>query len=153
MPKKEKDPEKVKIGKRSKARGKRFERKAAHILTDLLGVPFRRGVQYQGGHDSDDVVSDIDGLHWEMKFVEKLNIETAMVQSETDAKPDEVPVVFHARSRKEPMITIRAKNLIQFAKIINKVIEEKENESVSDECNEQSEAGLDGVCKSPDSAE
>lgn len=63
----------------SNAKGKRGERALAAYLTSL-GFPARRGVQYRGGTDSPDVVSDgLDGVHIECKFgVHGLDFGTAI---------------------------------------------------------------------------
>ena len=45
-------------GRSSKQKGPRGEREAAAELGALLGVDARRGVQYQGGPGSPDVVLD-----------------------------------------------------------------------------------------------
>jgi hypothetical protein len=48
------------MGRMSRQKGKRGEREAAAELGQLLGVDARRGVQYQGGPESPDVVLDAD---------------------------------------------------------------------------------------------
>lgn len=56
------------MGKMSRNKGKRGEREAAKILSKMLGMEIRRGVQYKGSGDSPDVsgLSAI-GLHPEVK--------------------------------------------------------------------------------------
>ena len=48
-------------------KGKRGEREAAKAMAEHLGCVAKRGVQYQGGVDSPDVVHNIAGLHVEVK--------------------------------------------------------------------------------------
>ena len=59
-------------------KGKAFERKVAHILSDN-GFPARRGQQFAGSPDSPDVVSSDFPFHIECKAVERLNIDNAML--------------------------------------------------------------------------
>ena len=87
-----------KIGKYSRSKGKRGERMWAKICREQGFENARRTQQFSGGtQDSSDVVG-LDGIHIEVKFVEKLNLRNAMAQSENDAKAsgkDEIPIVAH----------------------------------------------------------
>ena len=100
----------------SRAKGQRGERSFAAFVRDIWGVDAYRGRQYHGRDDAPDVVCDIDGLHWEVKHVEKLNIHQAWLQAFTDASPEQVPVVAHKRNRGEWMLTVRACEAETFAK-------------------------------------
>lgn len=58
------------MGKRRREKGKRGEREAAKLISELFGVKFIRGVQHQGGKDSPDIKPDGDveiGIHFEIK--------------------------------------------------------------------------------------
>ena len=88
----------------SRAKGKAAELEVAHILQSY-GYDTHRGQQYHGGPDSPDVVG-IDGLHIEVKRVERLDLDAAMEQSIRDAGEGEVPVVIHRRSRKLWKVTM-----------------------------------------------
>ena len=77
----------------SKQKGKTGEREAAKFLTEIFGEHCRRGVQYQGGPNSPDVVG-IPGIHFEVKRCETLSIYTAMDQAERDSGGS-VPCVLH----------------------------------------------------------
>lgn len=92
------------MGKASREKGKRGERLFAKLLREY-GYDAKRGVQYQGSPDSPDVVG-LPGVHTEVKFVEKLNLHSAMEQSKRDAGEDEMPIVAHKRSREEWLITM-----------------------------------------------
>ena len=88
------------MGKASREKGKRGERELASRLREY-GYDARRGVQYQGGKDSPDVVG-LPGIHLEIKRVERLNIDKALEQSIRDTYADEIrqgtdliPVVMH----------------------------------------------------------
>lgn len=82
------------MGKASKEKGKRGERELSHHLSGVFGIEARRGVQYQGGDDSPDVVG-LPGVHVEAKRVESLRLWPSIDQAVGDAAPGRVPVVFH----------------------------------------------------------
>lgn len=90
----------------SRQKGARGERELAHELTRLGLGECRRGVQYQGGPDSPDVIG-VPGLHIECKRVERLQLSDAMAQSVRDAGPEEVPVVMHRKSREGWLVTMK----------------------------------------------
>ena len=97
-------------GRRSKNKGKRGEREAASEVSRLFGVEARRGVQYQGGPDSPDIVADLPGLHFEVKRTETLSIYTAMDQARSDAG-DDIPVVLHRRNGKKWLCVVELDDL------------------------------------------
>lgn len=101
-------------GKASRDKGKRGERMFASLLREH-GFDARRGVQYQGSPDSPDVVG-LPGAHTEVKFVEKLNLHSAMEQSKRDAGEGEMPIVAHKRSREEWLVTMRFDDWIELFK-------------------------------------
>lgn len=101
----------------SRTKGKVGEREAAEVLRQLGFTAARRGVQYQGGPDSPDVVG-IPGVHVEVKRVERLNIDAAMAQARADAGPSQVPIVMHRRNRGVWMVTVDIANLKQLAAIV-----------------------------------
>lgn len=104
-------------------KGKAGEREFAHFLKDQHGIEARRGVQYQGGTDSPDVVTDLTGVHFEVKRVETFNAYKALEQAEKDAGKDKVPIVAHRRSRKDWVLVFYAKDLKNFSKAITNVKE------------------------------
>lgn len=84
-------------GKASRDRGKRGEREWALKLT-VNGFPARRGVQYQGGPNSPDVVCDcLPSIHFECKRTERLSLYDALAQAERDAGVGKTPVLWHRR--------------------------------------------------------
>ena len=103
----------------SRAKGARGEREWAHWLRDNLGIDARRGQQFAGGQDSPDVIG-LDGTHAEVKRVEKLNISKAMEQAERDCG-DNLPYVAHRKNGEGWMITIRAKDVLRFWKLLGNV--------------------------------
>lgn len=80
----------------SRQKGKRGELEFTRILREY-GYDARRGQQYNGADGSADVVG-IDGLHFEVKRVEKLNLQDACDQARHDARADEIPVVVHRKN-------------------------------------------------------
>lgn len=115
------------MGRSQRQKGKRGERLAAKALTESLGVPARRGVQYQGGPDSADLAVEIEGVHWEVKFVERESIRTWMKQA-SDESGGDVPVVLHKRSREEWLVTLPLERLHEFCKRL----EEAAGEEIQD---------------------
>ena len=101
-----------KIGKASRDKGKRGERKVAEMLR-ARGFPASRGVQYKGGMNSPDVVCEaLKFLNFEVKWVESLNLAKAMNQSTQDSGGEKIPTVVHKKSRTTPLITMRFTDFI-----------------------------------------
>lgn len=98
----------------SKQKGKRGELEIAKTLREH-GYPARRSVQYNGVQGCADVIG-IEGLHIEVKRVERLNIEEAMSQARRDAKNGDIPVVFHRRNNKPWLATLSLENFLKIYK-------------------------------------
>jgi Holliday junction resolvase len=107
------------MGKMSKNKGKVGERELAAELRRLFGVAARRGVQYSGGSDSPDVVTDIPGLHCEVKRTERLSLYPAVKQAVRDAGADKVPIVFHRQNREDWLAVIRLNDLPELIKLFS----------------------------------
>lgn len=88
----------------SRQKGAAGERELSRILREC-GYNTRRGQQYSGANGDADVVG-LPGVHIECKRVEKLNISEAMNQSIKDARPDEMPAVFHRKNREPWKVTM-----------------------------------------------
>ena len=81
----------------SRQKGARGERQWRDELR-AHGYEARRGQQFSGSPDSPDVFCDaLDWAHFEVKAVERLNIEDAMAQARRDAGA-KVPFVAHKRN-------------------------------------------------------
>jgi len=106
------------MGRKSKDKGARGELELAAELRRLFGVEARRGVQYHGGGDSPDVVTDLPGVHVEVKRTERLSLYPAMKQAVADAGTDKVPVVFHRQNRGEWLAIVRLNDLPELAKLL-----------------------------------
>ena len=81
----------------SRAKGARGEREFAEYLRSF-GFAARRGQQFSGSPDSPDVVTDIPGVHFEVKRVEKGSMYAWLAQAMTDARHDQIPIVAHRRN-------------------------------------------------------
>lgn len=95
----------------SRQKGAEGERELARILRKR-GYNSRRGQQYSGANGDADVVG-IEGVHIEVKRVEKLNIDNAMEQSIRDARADEIPIVAHRKNRKGWLVTMRLEDWLE----------------------------------------
>jgi hypothetical protein len=102
----------------SRQKGKAGEREAAKELGALLGVDGRRGVQYQGGPDSPDVVLPGISIHVECKRVERLSLWPAIDQAEGDAPAGSIPVVWHRPNRRGSVMIVSTARLVDLAREI-----------------------------------
>ena len=94
----------------SRAKGKVGELEARDLLR-RFGFTAKRGQQNAGGVDSPDIIHNIPGVHFEVKRVERLNIDTAMAQAVRDAG-ENTPCVLHRRNKGKWMATIPADVLL-----------------------------------------
>lgn len=99
------------MSKLSRTKGKVYERHVSNTLK-AMGHTTRRGVQFQGGPDSPDVVG-IKGIHIECKHMAKVNVHAAMKQAAADAG-ESVPAVFHRVNRGIDCVTIPLDRLPEF---------------------------------------
>lgn len=106
------------MGRMSRQKGKRGEREAAAELGPIFGCDARRGVQYQGGPDSPDVVLPGVNVHVEVKRVESLNLYKALEQARTDAPEGSVPIVWHRRNKQRSVVIIDTQDLPAIARAI-----------------------------------
>ncbi len=105
----------------SREKGKRGERAWRDELR-ANGYAARRGQQFCGSPDSPDVVCDsLPWIHFEVKAVERLNIEDAMDQARRDARKSQaqssrfkVPIVAHRRSFRRWLVTMDAEDFFRF---------------------------------------
>lgn len=104
--------EKQKKGKSARDKGARYELELVHILRDFYGYPVRRGYVFQ--HESD--VIGLQGVHCEVKAVERLNIRAAYKQAveEASERADGVPVVFHHKAREGWLVTMSLEDFMDF---------------------------------------
>lgn len=96
----------------SREKGKRGERQWRDELR-ANGYVARRGQQFSGSPESPDVVCDgLPWIHFEVKAVERLNIENAMEQARKDGR-GKVPVVAHRRNFCKWLVTMDAETFFR----------------------------------------
>lgn len=95
----------------SRAKGKRGELELSRALREY-GYSCRRSVQYSGANGDADVVG-LPGIHIECKRVERLDLPGAMAQAKRDARPGELPAVFHRRNREGWLVTMPLEGWIE----------------------------------------
>jgi Holliday junction resolvase len=97
----------------SRAKGARGERQWRDELR-AAGYAARRGQQFAGSPDSPDVECDaLPWAHFEVKAVERLNIEDAMDQAQRDCG-HKVPFVAHKRNFRPWLLTMTAQTFFEF---------------------------------------
>ena len=91
----------------SRVKGCRGEREFRDVLREHGYTHARRGQQFCGiNGDGDIVCSDLPGLHFEVKRVEKLNLYDSVNQAKRDAAGESdisarIPVVAHKKNHSE----------------------------------------------------
>lgn len=115
------------MGKAEREKGKRGEREVSQILRENGYEDAHRGVQYQGGPESPDVVG-MPGVHIEVKRTERPRIYEYMEQAEGDADEDEVPVVVHRQNGKKWLAILPFTDFIKMRRIIDGLEESAEPE-------------------------
>lgn len=97
----------------SKQKGKRGELEFCKVMKSH-GYECKRTVQYNGkAEDGQADVKGLDGIHAEIKRVEKLNIYNAMAQAIHDAKDGELPTVFHRKNNCEWLVTMKLEDWVK----------------------------------------
>jgi Holliday junction resolvase len=102
-------------GRMSRNKGKVGEREVAQLLRDH-GIPARRGVQYQGGPDSPDVVG-LDGYHVEVKRTERFSLYAALEQAMGEKPAGDIPVVFHRQNQRGWVVVLNAADFLALVKL------------------------------------
>lgn len=96
----------------SKRKGAVGEREFANLCKDH-GFDVRRTAQYNGKElDSKADVIGLEGIHAEVKRVERLNVENAIEQAVRDCK-EGLPTVFHRKNGKEWLVSMRFEDWIK----------------------------------------
>ena len=96
----------------SRQKGARGEREAAKALREHLGIEARRGVQFSGSEESPDVKTSLKGVHFEVKRTEKLSINKAMEQAESDCG-ENVPAVLYRCNNKPWLVILKLADLVR----------------------------------------
>ena len=97
---------------KSQRKGRAGEIELAQILTEN-GIPAKPGNALNFGTMPD--VVGLDGIHAEVKRVEKLNVLAAMNQAVRDAEKfrDGLPALFHRRNRSPWLVTMRLEDWLK----------------------------------------
>lgn len=98
----------------SREKGKAGEREFAALCRKHGFEDARRGQQFSGIEGKD--VVGLEGIHIEVKRVERLNLSKAMKQAIEDSKEGEIPIVAHRKNREEWKVTMRAEDWLEFYK-------------------------------------
>ncbi len=101
--------------KNSKAKGAQGERQVAAWLREN-GVEARRGVQYQGGPESPDVVHGLPGVHLEVKRTERFRLDEALDQAKGEAPAGSMPVVLTRKNRGRWIAVLDGEDWLRLAK-------------------------------------
>lgn len=92
-------------------KGRQGEIELSKILNEY-GIPARPGAALNFGTVPD--VVGIDGIHAEVKRVEKLNVSKAMKQAIRDSeKFGGIPTLFHRRNREDWLVTMRLEDWLR----------------------------------------
>lgn len=102
----------------SRQKGARGEREAAGAWSAVFGCQARRGQQFAGGPDSPDVLTDMAGIHIEVKRTERGNPYLWMEQAADDAD-GKVPLVMHRRNGKGWLVIARLEDVPRLAKEVS----------------------------------
>lgn len=109
------------MGKTQQRKGRAGELELVKLLNEY-DVPARPGDPVSFGTTPD--VVGVPGVHCEVKRVEHLNVDTAMDQAVRDADRfgDGMPVVFHRKSRRPWLVTMRLTDWLTLYRIRNRHI-------------------------------
>jgi len=105
-------------GRKSRNKGKRGELELAKKLSSLFNVFARRGRQYSGSPESPDVVTSIDGVHFECKRVERLQLYPSLEQAASDSG-DQIPILVHRKNNKDWVAIVYLDDLPELSRILN----------------------------------
>ncbi len=122
------------MGRMSRNKGKCGERELSRELSRVLGVTACRGVQYSGGPDSPDIVTDIPELHIECKRTEHFRLFEALDQAVEDAGSHKTPVVMHRPNRRPWVVVLRLDDLPELVRCIREFQTRKEKEDNQSTC-------------------
>ena len=104
-------------GRMSRNKGKAGERELAKRLSQILKVEARRAQQYCGAAGDADVLG-VPGIHVESKRCESGSMYKWIEQAVSDAKADDVPVVFHRKNGKQWLFICELDDLVNLARAV-----------------------------------
>ena len=102
------------MGKFSREKGKRGERYVVNQFKEYGYNNAHRTAQYKGNTGQAGDIEGIDYIHAEVKFVERLDLYSAVDQAKRDSKTTgKIPTIFHKRSNMDLLVTMRFKDWIE----------------------------------------
>lgn len=110
-------PDRRKIGRRSKRKGKRGELDAVRAWKEATGLPARRSRQYAGRPESPDLEIGIPGIYAECRRREKMNVGAAVERAAREAG-DMLPILLHRANRQPWLLTLRLADLRKFVELL-----------------------------------
>lgn len=91
----------------SRRKGSRGEREACAAWEKVFGVPLRRSQQYCGRTgDAPDIIGH-DGIAFEVKRRNRLNIHEAINKLCAEANNGDVPVLLHRKDNEDWLVTVK----------------------------------------------
>lgn len=91
-------------------RGAAYEREVANDLK-ARGYDAHRGQQYSGVNGDADVVG-LPGVHIECKRTNRLRLYEALQQAINDARPGEIPTVWHRSDGHKTVVILRESDFL-----------------------------------------
>jgi len=119
------------MGAMQKRKGASGELEFSKVLLEA-GFNARRGRQYCGTPDSPDVVSNVPGVHWEVKRCEAITPYKALKQATDEADEGEMPIVAHRQNNKDWIAILTMSDLLTLIKRSIKLKNVQSNEPDKD---------------------
>jgi len=104
-------------GLKSRNKGKQGEREAAELLRSM-GINARRSQQFSGQGETADLITDLEGLHVEVKRYARIGATKYMHQAKEDAG-NGLPIVIMREDRGEWLIMLEATKLTELARLVS----------------------------------
>lgn len=95
----------------SRQKGAQGEREFAAVLKEH-GIEARRGQQFSGGKDSPDVITNLTGVHFEVKRVQAGNPYNWLAQAQRDGV-GKIPIVAHRKNGKDWIAVLPMDQLLE----------------------------------------
>jgi len=110
------------MGKASRDKGKRGEREAAAILNRMYpNCNAYRSQQFSGANHDADIECDIDGIHFEVKRQERMQLYKWMHQAEADKRYSEIPVVLTRKNQEDWLLSVKLDDLPALIEAFNEL--------------------------------
>lgn len=97
----------------SRSKGAAGERDLVNYFKEKHNIEGKRNFQFRSGHDGADITL-FDGVHIEVKRVERINLEDAFTQANDDKLETDIPVIIHRKNHKPWTVSFRLDDLKLF---------------------------------------